>query len=412
MRIGIDARYLSHRLVGGVHTYIAQFVPELVRLASQHTVILYADTKYEFELMGLPDNVTVRFLPWSRQLSYIMNDYRLLPRLMAEDKVDVAHFPANYGFAPQSVPTVVTLHDSLTLQPVLRSIRGLALSNSQNPRQIALAFYLHYSSRRALQHADLVLTVSEYARRDILKYTNIDPGRIVAIPHGLRDDMHRIDDTGFLEQVRAKYSLTKPFILADGLKNPEVILRAWQLLPEAIRTSHQIVYFSRHANPLPAIHSAERAGYAKLIVRPPYEDLIALYSMASTFVFPSWIEGFGIPILEAMRCGAPVIASSTTAIPEVVGDAGLLVDPEDEAVLAQHLTRVLGDPAFATDLRRRGLARAACYTWRRTARMILDCYEQISTSRTGTVTPCGAANVVDSVVQKGTDYTINDSAHA
>lgn len=387
MRIGIDARYLSHGLMGGVHTYIAQFVPELLRQAQQHEVLLYGDTKCEFELKELPDNVTVRFLPWSRQLSSITNDYRLLPHLMAEDKIDVAHFPANYGFSPITARAVVTLHDSLTLQPVLRSVRGLALSNSQNPREIAMAFYLHYSSRRALRNASLVLTVSEYARRDIMAYTKFDPQRIVAIPHGLRDDVQRSEDSAALQRVRAAYGLTKPFILADALKNPEVILRAWPLLPEPIRTAYQIVFFCRRSDPLPAIHAAEAAGYARLLVRPPREDLIALYSMADAFVFPSWIEGFGIPILEAMRCGAPVIASATTAIPEVVGDAGLLVDPEDQATLAQHLARVLGEPPFAADLRSRGLARAARYTWRHTARLILDCYEQIYANPTGAMTP-------------------------
>lgn len=393
MRIGIDARYLSHGLMGGVHTYIAQFIPELVRQAQRHEVILYADTKSEFELKNLPDNVTVRFLPWSRQLSYITNDYRALPRLMASDHLDVAHYPANYGFGPKSARTVVTLHDSLTLQPVMRSVRGLALSNSQNPREIAMAFYLHYGSRRALRKAALVLTVSEYARRDIMDYTKFDPSRIVAIPHGLTDDVQRVTAPEVLQAVRERYNLTRPYILADALKNPEVLLRAWPLLPETIRASHQLVFFCRRPDPLPAIHAAEAAGYARLFVRPPRADLIALYSMADAFVFPSWIEGFGIPILEAMRCGAPVIASATTAIPEVVGDAGLLVDPEDEATLAQHLVRVLAEPGFAADLRQRGLARAARYTWRQTASMILDCHEQIFANPTGAVAPRAAAAI-------------------
>jgi glycosyltransferase involved in cell wall biosynthesis len=117
-------------------------------------------------------------------------------------------------------------------------------------------------------------------------------------------------------------------------------------------------------------------GHARLLVRPSREDLIALYSMADAFVFPSWIEGFGIPILEAMTCGAPVIASDRGALPEVVGDAGLLADAEDDATLAQQLTRILSDRGEAQRWRERGFARAAQFSWRNTAQRILESYQR------------------------------------
>ena len=105
------------------------------------------------------------------------------------------------------------------------------------------------------------------------------------------------------------------------------------------------------------------------------QDLIALYSMAEAFAFPSWIEGFGIPLLEAMICGAPVIASDRGAIPEVVGDAGLLADAEDAAAFARHLSVVLGAPEQAQRLRARGFARAAQFSWPITAQQILRAYQ-------------------------------------
>ena len=111
-----------------------------------------------------------------------------------------------------------------------------------------------------------------------------------------------------------------------------------------------------------------------MLIRPSREDLIALYNMAEAFIFPSWIEGFGIPVLEAMTCGAPVIASDRGSIPEVAGEAAILINAYDAEALAQHLTRILTLPAEGHSLREKGLARAAQFSWRKTAERILDCY--------------------------------------
>jgi glycosyltransferase involved in cell wall biosynthesis len=142
-----------------------------------------------------------------------------------------------------------------------------------------------------------------------------------------------------------------------------------------VREAHEIVFFSRRPDPLPVVFEAVEQGFARLLIRPSRNDLIALYSQAAAFVFPSWYEGFGIPILEAMTCGAPVIASDRTSIPEVAGGAALLMDAEDDHTLVQHLTRVLSESSEAERLRQLGFARAAQFSWRSTAQQILQGYE-------------------------------------
>ncbi|HLF25337.1 MAG TPA: glycosyltransferase family 1 protein [Anaerolineae bacterium] len=371
MRIGIDVRYLSHGLVGGVHTYVAHFVPALIDLARDHHIYLYADTKRPFELADLPAHVTVRYLTWKQPVSSVYHDF-FMRRQMARDGVEIAHFPANYGFGPRGARTIVTLHDALTIMP-LRS----TLHSSGTPmtlRRRAMIVYLYLCSQIALRQASLVVTVSQHARREIARYSRFDPNRIVSVPHAPTPDLQRVEDSTRLAEVRRRHHLDKPFVLADALKNPGVLVRAWPSLPETLRQRYEIVFFSRRPDPLPIVQTAVAAGHARLLINPPREDLIALYSLAEIFVFPSWIEGFGIPLLEAMTCGAPVIASNRSAIPEVVGDAGLIIDAEDDVALAQHLTRLLSMPAEAQAWRERGFRRAAQFSWRHTAQRILDTY--------------------------------------
>src|SRR5579884_4069264 len=370
MRIGIDVRYLSHGLVGGVHTYVAHFVPALLDLATDHEIYLYADTKRPFELADLPRHVTLRRAPWRSPLSSVYLDL-FLRRQMAADRLDVVHFPANYGFAPRGARTVVTLHDVINVLPLAEIVRG----HAKTPRTIAMMTYLHLCTKASLRAADLLLTVSSHAARAIVTATGWDPGRVVPIPHAPTPDLRRIDDRDELAAVRGRLGLTAPFVLADALKNPSTLVRAWRLLPSELRRGRDIVFFSRRPDPPAVVHEAVARGEARLVVRPSRADLIALYSMADAFVFPSWIEGFGIPVLEAMTCGAPVIASDRGAIPEVAGDAALLAAADDADGIARHLAAVLTNPELAAYLRLRGFARAAQFSWERTARQILDAYK-------------------------------------
>ncbi len=377
MRIGIDARYLSHGLVGGVHTYVASFIPELLDIARDHQFFLYVDSKRAFELRGpFPSNVTVRCLPWRNALSSVAADVQQLQRHMARDRLDVAHFPANYGFGPASARAVITLHDAINLLPLREQFRGIGHSPSgRSIRTLAATVYLHSCTVLSVRRAARVLTDSEHAQREIAALSGLLAERIIVAPLAAAASVRRVEDERTLLATRAKYGLDGPFVLADALKNPELLLRAWRLLPEEARAGRNVVFFSRRCDVLPAVRSAVESGEARLLARPSFEELISLYSMADAFVFPSWIEGFGLPVLEAMACGAPVVASNRGSIPEISGSAALLCDATDDAALAGHLERVLVEPGMAHSLRERGFAQAARFSWRKTAQRILAAYE-------------------------------------
>ncbi len=386
MRIGIDVRYLSHGLVGGVHTYVERFLAALLEISRDHELILYADTKCPFEFQDLPSHATLRLIPYGNALRSLANDV-LLGRAMERDGLDVVHFPANVGIGPRNARTVLTLHDEINIMPWLEILRG----HPKNARTIGLMTYLHWLSTLSVRRADRIVTVSNYARDQIIHYGKLAPERVVAIYSAPPPDVRRIEDPDAWLAVKARYGLNRPYILADALKNPGTLVRAWARLDENLKERFQIVFFGRRPDVSESVHRAVNAGYATFLVRPEWHELMVLYSNAHAFVFPSWIEGFGLPVLEAMTCGAPVIASDRGSIPEVAGDAALIFGAEDDSTLARYIRSVLTDPGQREQLRRVGYRRAAQFSWGEMASRLLDCYISVAGSAAfSEIKACGA----------------------
>ena len=375
MRIGLDVRYLSHGLVGGINIYVKNLVPNLLKAGSEHNFYLYADTKRELEIANIPDHAQVRLLPYHNPLSTAYYDLFMRKR-MAEDQLDVVHFPASYGFGPASCPTVITLHDEINIMPLPRIIR----THRKHPKTIANMTYLHLLTSQAVRRANKVIAISEFSKKRILQYSKMADSKIVVIPHACPSDIHRVEDSDTLAEVRQRLDIKRPFILAEAFKNPGVIVRAWRLLSKSLQNDTEIIFFSRSPDVLPVVHEAIESGFARLIVRPARSDLRALFSMAQVFVFPSWFEGFGIPLVEAMTCGAPIIASNTTAIPEVVGDAALLIDVEDHDTLALYLDTLLTQESQREQLREKGYHRVQRFAWPQIIDKLMNTYQQAQSS--------------------------------
>jgi len=376
VRIGIDARYLSHGIMGGINSYLRNLLPALFEVAKDHQIFLYADTKQPFELMELPGNVVLRLVNYRTGLSSLYYDFNL-KKTMAEDKLDIVHFPSNYGFGPRGVQSLITLHDEINITPLWKILSG----HPKNVRTVVMMTYLHWVSSWAIRKTDLVVTISEYARKQILKWSSLSENKVIAIHHGRPANVLQATEGRELARIRSEYGITKDFALADALKNPAVLIRAWKILPEEIRREKEIIFFSRRENVKPEIHEAVQAGYAKFILRPEREDLNALYSMATIFVFPSWIEGFGIPLLEAMLCGTPIIASDRGAIPEVLGNAGLVIDAEDHMMLAKYLETLFTDHEERERLISIGYARVQDFSWKESASKLMEIYRELAISK-------------------------------
>jgi alpha-1,3-rhamnosyl/mannosyltransferase len=260
-----------------------------------------------------------------------------------------------------------------------------------------LSFVLHgqHTARRnrqfltryvptTIKKSQHIVAVSQNAKNEIVSYYGADPDKITVINPAINHDFFAPRPQHEIDAVAKKYGIVKPYILHTGTleprKNIAGILNAYTRLPPQVRESFSLVlaggkgWLDREIKTqLDTLKDFDiiLTGYV------PDEDLPPLYSGASLFVYPSFYEGFGIPPLEAMACSTPVIASDNSSIPEVVGDAGILVDAHDSTALALHIEKVLYDPALANELRRKGLERAKAFTWEKSAVKLLAVIDRV-----------------------------------
>jgi glycosyltransferase involved in cell wall biosynthesis len=309
--------------------------------------------------------------PTDRPPVRILWEQAVAPIAARRAAVDVLHGPVNVVPLLRSTPSIVTVHD-------LAFLRFPEQYPSLQRR------YLHRLTRQSVLRADLTIAVSGHTRADVIELLGADPGRVIAVPNGVDEEFSPRRGTRELDAFRKERDLPEEFILFVGTlqprKNLEGLIRAYARLDPTERLPLVIVgspgWMYQGIFDTLARHRLERdvifAGYADS------QSLPLWYSAASVFVYPSLYEGFGLPVLEAMACGTPVITSDTSSLPEVVGDAGLTVDPTDIDAMSMSIQRLLNDGALRNDLRRRGVERARAFSWRQTAERTANLYRRVA----------------------------------
>jgi glycosyltransferase involved in cell wall biosynthesis len=271
--------------------------------------------------------------------------------------------------------------------PVVVTVHDLSFEHLPETFKRRSWMQLRLTVRRTVRRAAHVIAPSEFTRRDLVETYRLDPERVTAIPLAASTRFEPVEDAYEIERVRHLYGLEGEYILSVGSiqprKNLARLVRAYaglrrergrSNLPKLALVGKQAWLYGE------TLKMIEEEGVRDSVVLTGYVsegDLPALYTGALCFAYPSYFEGFGLPPLEAMRCGAPVLTGNQTSLPEVVGDAGLLVDPFDIDALARALARLIDDAALRAELRSRGLRRARAFDWRDTARMTLQVYRRV-----------------------------------
>lgn len=240
--------------------------------------------------------------------------------------------------------------------------------------------------QRSCRSSDIILAISKNTKEDILKYFNCDREKIIVTYLGVDHTKFRLIDIDkpIERRIRVKYGLPKKFILWVGSfrknKNVDRLCQAFIKVKETLHCPHKLVLCGREDYDYKRVKVALQQSGENFVFTGAVEDseLPIIYNLAEAFVFPSLYEGFGLPVVEAMACGTPVITSNRSSLPEVAGDAAILVNPEDEEELARAIMRLITDDSLRDSLRKRGLERAKLFTWEDTARKTLKVFDEVA----------------------------------
>lgn len=359
MRIGINSALMSGRQgyrQTGISRYISELVSGLRDVMSPDDKLLMLGQK----LGNLQDSALFR-IGWEQTG---------LPMTVAAQRLDVLHGPLSVLPMAARVHGVITVHD-------------LAFLKFPDQVPAKRRNWLIAGTRLSARKADRIITISENTKTDLLNWLKLPDEKVRVIPLAISPQIQRVSGTS-LDVFRMKIEVDRPYILAVGTleprKNLPTLLRAFAKIKDEI--DHQLVlvgpegWLTRELKE--TLDDLSLGDRVRLTGFVSDSELGGWYSAADLFAYPSWYEGFGLPSIEAMHCGAPVLASNTSSFPEVVGDAGVLIPPGDVDLWATTMRDMLRDRARLDDLRARGFARAADFSWRRTAQETYDVYREVA----------------------------------
>ncbi len=371
MKVGL-LTYGLDRPLTGIGRYTVELAKALARLEQGPEItLLLAGSAGPLEAENFP-SMTLPGCRWLPGLMTLGNIW--IPWVADRLDLDVIHDPI--GVAPfllgaGRAKTVVTLHDVFSWShPGTSTLLEDLIYRRWLPRTI--------SRTRA------VITASRQSRADILRFLPVDPARLTVLPYGLAAFFHQLPPSQVAERLREKFGLSAPYILFAGTagprKNIERLVRAFACAAEAFPQHRLVLAGPRTARQTSAVGDwiPENLSRRVLTTGPVSDsDLAVLYNGCALFVFPSLYEGFGLPPLEAMACGAPVICSKTSSLPEVVGGAARLVDPLDIGGMADAMRELLGDPSRREEMRKKGLEQSKAFSWERNAAGTMDVYRKV-----------------------------------
>jgi len=368
LRIVIDARKLHDY---GIGTYVRNLVRQLARQCGDESYGLVCRPADEAFVRALGP----RFEPIvARAGHYSATEQVVIPWLVQQARADVFHAP-HYVLSPLTrCPSVVTIHDCIHLR-----------FPQYLPNRAAVE-YAKWMMRSAAHKAKRILTVSQASKDDITSYLDVPAAKVDVIYNALDERLANAPTEEDIARVRERFLLNAPFVLYAGNikphKNVDRLIQAFAEVRARGAGDLKLLIIgdelSKYPNLRRLVHRHHLHPHVRFLGFVPDETLAALYRMAAVFVFPSLYEGFGLPPLEAMAAGAPVVTSNVSSLPEVVGDAALLIDPLNPIAIAEAILRVLTDAPLRADLIRRGHERVKAFSWERSVARVREIYADVA----------------------------------
>ena len=371
-RIGLDAHLLNlsgNYRSAGINWYTYNLLKHLSAVPDFHYTVFLSDRdRIHFDALSLSPSR----LPTRNPLARIAWEQLVQPLALRRERIELLHALAFAGPLAISIPWVVTIYD-------LSFMRYPQSFNAANRA------YLAWAVRHSVRHANRVIAISESTRRDLIALFGASPEKTVVVYCGADPAFTPSNNQAEIDELRARRGLPDKLILCvstiEPRKNIARLIRAFARARRAARLPHRLVLVGargwKYAEIDAAIEQEEMQDHVFFAGYVPQEELPLWYRAADLFVYPSLYEGFGLPPLEAMASGTPVITSNAASLPEVVGDAALLVAPDDEAALADAMVRGVTDRALREQMLARGLAQAAKFSWTRAARETTDIYRAV-----------------------------------
>jgi len=365
MHIGIDARFIQWQNTG-VGNYLVNLLKGLSRIDRVNTYSIFLSKVNCNGKIPEVDNFSVRANPAH---SLIWKNV-WLPREVRKAGIDVVHFPAYTGSFISVGRNVVTIHDLIhKVNPEWFSRRELLL--------------IDLPVSNGIRKANKIITVSESAKRDVMKYYGVKDEDIAVTLEAADVSFRPIQDTLLLENLKKKYTIDTEFILYVGVlfkrRNIARLLEAFTMLREDKNIKHKLVIAGPGKKYFSLDQLIDKFGIRNDVIYLGYveqDDLPLLYNAASFFVYPSLYEGFGLPVLEAMSCAKAVITSNVSSLPEVIGDAGLLIDPVNTEELYHALYLLSKNTVLREKLGAMALERSKLFSWDEMARQTVKVYEK------------------------------------
>jgi glycosyltransferase involved in cell wall biosynthesis len=374
LHIAIDAHSVGSGL-GGNETYATNLIEALAEIDSVNRYTLYVTQTAAIERFGDRwPNVELRHtLPHTPLVRIPIT----LSLELRRRPVDILHVQyTSPPFTP--CPVVNTIHD-LSFEHLPETFKR------RSWRQMRLTI------RRSAQTATQIITDSNFSREDLLRTYKLSPDRVTATPLAASLKFKPEEDPSEIRRVRERYGIVGDYILTVGSiqprKNLPRLINAFAALcrDSTIRPLPTLVIVGKrgwlYEETLDAAENSQAKEHIRFTDYVPESDLPALYTGATCFVYPSYFEGFGIPPLEAMRCGTPTITGNRTCFPEIIADGGLMVDPFDERAILEAILQVFSDSNLRAELKKKGMKRASLFDWKETARQTLSVYEKVFAER-------------------------------